>query len=284
MASHVVAYHMKQIMQELPHTSAIRISSDAPINHPDDYRSYARKSFASSFSRLSRLLSNMVNLRKVMRDELLYTCVITVIITFALVFTFTGMNVKNGLGVSAWITLTWGLVSVFIIHSSGRVVRRHERESLMRYATSRAITRAGMATPRLGVANALLLPRNSPNVRNRQTVQLSQNTHFDDPFSETRQLRQGRQPSYQSGMTSSTGSNLPSPLEPIMGISNLKDPGRLPLSEPESNFPTSGRGTPIVMHESVEGNLESFSQSWILDHDARSQASIGSFEKNHHNF
>lgn len=54
---------------ELPHALAVVIPSDTHVSHPEDYRSYARKSFASSFSRLSRLLSNMVNLRKVMRDE-----------------------------------------------------------------------------------------------------------------------------------------------------------------------------------------------------------------------
>jgi len=97
-----------------------------------------------------------------------------------------------------------------------------------------------------------------------------------DHFSDTQQLRQGRRPSYQSGMTSSTASNLPSPLEPIIGISNIKDVVGLPSPAPESNFPTSGRGTPVVIHESEEGNLDGFSQSWILEHDTGSQFSTGS--------
>lgn len=156
-------------------------------------------------------------------------------------------------------------MSVFIIHSFGRVVHRQERESLMRYAASKATSRTGIATPRLGTTNALLVLRNSPNVRNCRT--LSQNTQSGDPFSDTRQLRQGRPTSYQSGMSSWAGSNLPSPLEPVVEISNFKD---LPLSGPASDFPTSGRGTPIVLHKSVEGSLESFSQSWILEHDTKS--------------
>jgi hypothetical protein len=52
-----------------PRSSALRISPELPVTHSDDGRSHTRKSMASSFSRLSRLLSNMVNLKKVMRDE-----------------------------------------------------------------------------------------------------------------------------------------------------------------------------------------------------------------------
>lgn len=168
---------------------------------------------------------------------------------------------------------------MFIIHSFGRVVHRQERESLMRYAASKATSRTGfIATPQLVTTNALLVPRHSPKLRNCRT--LSQNTRSGDPFSDTRQLRQGRPASYQSGMSSWAGSGLPSPLEPVIGISNFKD---LPLSGPASDFPTSGRGTPIVPHESVEGSLESFSQSWILEHDTKSQASIVSSEQNGHN-
>lgn len=174
-------------------------------------------------------------------------------------------------------------MSIFVIHSSGRVIRRHERESLIRYATSRAFSRTGMATPR-AATSALLLPRNSLNVRNGRTVHLSHNTQIGDPFSETRQLRQDRRPSYQSGMSSCTGSNLPSPLEPVIGIANLKDPGRPPSSGPESDFPTSGRGTPIATPKSEEGNLENFSQDWGLERDAKMQASTVSFEQDHHKF
>ncbi|KAF9452631.1 hypothetical protein P691DRAFT_803749 [Macrolepiota fuliginosa MF-IS2] len=274
---------VKDINQGPPRPSNVLISSQLPVNHPEDGRSHARKSMASSFSRLSRLLSNMVNLRKVMRDELLYTCVITVVITLALVFTFTGVNVKNGLSVTGWITLTWGLVSVFIIHSFGRVVRRHERESVVRYATSRAISRAALSTPGFCRTNDFWISRNSPTMRSRRDSRISQNTAHGNPFSDTQQLRQhGQRPSYQSGVTSSTASNLPSPLEPIVGITGLDGSMPLPSSARESNFPTSGHGTPVVIHESVEGNIQGFSQSWLLAHDTGSQLSTSSTDRNYH--
>ncbi|KAJ3571586.1 hypothetical protein NP233_g3663 [Leucocoprinus birnbaumii] len=221
-----------------PRSSALRISSELPVTHPDDGRSHARKSMASSFSRLSRLLSNMTNLKKVMRDELLYTCVITVVITIALVFTFTGVNVKNGLSVTSWIFLTWGLVSVFVIHSAGRVVRRQERHSLVRYAAARG-SRATFATPKFAKANDFWISTHTPIQRSRRDSAQSKNTQVSDPFSERHQLRQERRPSYQSGVTSS----MPSPLSPEMKIENLSNSGALPLPAEGSGLHTP---TPVV--------------------------------------
>ncbi|KAF5355980.1 hypothetical protein D9756_003893 [Leucocoprinus leucothites] len=235
-----------------PRSSTLRISSELPVVHPDDGRSHARKSMASSFSRLSRLLSNMANLKKVMRDELLYTCVITIIITLALVFTFTGVNVKNGLSVTSWISLTWGLVSIFVIHSSGRVVRRQERDSLMRYAAARA-SRAVWSMPKSARTNDFWV---STRTSNRRDTFLSKDTELSNPFSET---RQDRRPSYQSGITSSSGSGLPSPLSPEIAIENLSESVALPPSAQDSRFHTP---TPVAVQGEDVDTIQSFPSNW----------------------
>lgn len=95
-------------------------------------------SVTSKFSRMG-----MVLFQQVMKDELLYTTFITFNCVVVAVLVNIGVNFKNGLSVTGWIALNWGMVSILAIHSFGRVVHRHERDALLSHpVTCTAITKA----------------------------------------------------------------------------------------------------------------------------------------------
>ncbi|KAF8213277.1 hypothetical protein K438DRAFT_1706974 [Mycena galopus ATCC 62051] len=80
---------------------------------------------------ISRLIPRMELFHKVMKDELCYTTTITVTtVILALLLVF-GVNFDNGLDVIGWVSTNWAIISVLVIHSFGRVIRRHEKEALL---------------------------------------------------------------------------------------------------------------------------------------------------------
>ncbi|KAF7784438.1 hypothetical protein Agabi119p4_603 [Agaricus bisporus var. burnettii] len=212
--------------------------TEPPVSHLDDSRSHAHKSIASSFSRLSKLFSNMVNLRRVMRDELLYCCVVTVVFTSALIVTFT-VNVNSGLSITSWIMFTWGLVSTFVIHSCGRVIRRHEREAIIRYTTSKATSNGFLGAPKVDYDKEInpWVTANSPKIADRRVSLLIQTGDFADPFSEGHSLPLNIRPSSQIAPSSSLSLNFPPPLD----VADPQVRVVLPSSPLESSYQPSGR-------------------------------------------
>ncbi|EGN92129.1 hypothetical protein SERLA73DRAFT_157175 [Serpula lacrymans var. lacrymans S7.3] len=86
---------------------------------------------SSTFSRLSRYMPRMALFREVMRDELCYTTFITSTTVASVILNVVGVNCENTLSSLSWMTLTWGIISLLVMHSFGRVVRRHELEDVL---------------------------------------------------------------------------------------------------------------------------------------------------------
>jgi len=87
-------------------------------------------------SSLSRLIPRMELFHKVMKDELCYTTTITgttVILALLLVL---GVNFENSLDMTGWVAANWAIISLLVIHSFGRVVRRHEKDALFQHPSA----------------------------------------------------------------------------------------------------------------------------------------------------
>lgn len=93
----------------------------------------------SAGSRLSRLLPKMTLFGKVVKDELLYTTLITFTCVIVAVFALVGLHFRTPLTVTGWIALNWAIISLLTVHSFGRVVHRHERESWIQQSASRSV-------------------------------------------------------------------------------------------------------------------------------------------------
>ncbi|KAJ7107633.1 hypothetical protein C8R43DRAFT_1044731 [Mycena crocata] len=84
----------------------------------------------------SRLIPRMELFHQVMKDELCYTTTITVttvILALTLVF---GVNFENGLDMTGWVAANWAIISILVIHSFGRVIRRHEKDALFQHPSA----------------------------------------------------------------------------------------------------------------------------------------------------
>ncbi|KAF9456544.1 hypothetical protein BDZ94DRAFT_1275389 [Collybia nuda] len=220
----------------------------------------------SSLSRLGKLVPHMELFQKVMKDELLYTTFITGTCVVVAVLAVIGVNFKNGLTVSGWIALNWSVISLLAIHSFGRVVRRHERDALLQHpATCDAIVRRGNA-----IASARLSNRSKSRTSSEFSTNLGLRGNTDNdtenPFSDARRLNNFRLSWHTPGFAPSIPNSTPPSNLPVS-----ENPRTSPVfsSSPTSSsiystFPTSGRGTPIVPHQSSDGASE-FSQSWLLD-------------------
>ncbi|KAH6917247.1 hypothetical protein BKA70DRAFT_1395109 [Coprinopsis sp. MPI-PUGE-AT-0042] len=99
--------------------------------HPNPFHdSYGRRSPApSTNSRFSRIFPRMELFRKVLNDELLYTTVITVACLAVATLVAISVNFRTGLDITGWIAIMWAFISLLVVHSLGRVVHRHERET-----------------------------------------------------------------------------------------------------------------------------------------------------------
>ncbi|XP_006454454.1 hypothetical protein AGABI2DRAFT_176000 [Agaricus bisporus var. bisporus H97] len=177
--------------------------TEPPVSHLDDSRSHAHKSIASSFSRLSKLFSNMVNLRRVMRDE--------------------------------WIKYH----ELDNVHFCGRVIRRHEREAIIRYTTSKAASNGFLGAPKVDYDKEInpWATANSPKLADRRVSLLIQTGEFADPFSEGHSLPLNIRPSSQIAPSSSLSSNFPPPLD----VADPQVRVVLPSSPLESSYQPSGR-------------------------------------------
>lgn len=138
-----------------------------------------------------------------------------------------------------------GLVSVFVIHSCGRVIRRHERDAIMRYAASRPTLNSFLGAPRVDYARETN-PMPCANSPNRRSSSLLQTVEFTSPFSEDHLSPQIPRSSSQF-TPSPRSSNLPSPLE----VTDSRNLVVFPSSPLESSYQlASGRASPATTHES----------------------------------
>ncbi|KAJ7786099.1 hypothetical protein B0H16DRAFT_17640 [Mycena metata] len=160
---------------------------------------------------LSRLIPRMELFHQVMKDELCYTTTITgttVILAFLLVC---GVNFKNSLDMTGWVAANWAIISVLVIHSFGRVIRRHETEALVQHPSA--------WWPERDINHRSPYARR-PFPPSQLRVQLP-----EDPFSDARAVRESMT-SWNSGSPSS-----PSP------IASTRD-RRLSLPSPFSDIPS----------------------------------------------
>lgn len=171
------------------------------------------------------------------------------------------------------------MISLLAIHSFGRVVRRHERDALLqRPSTSTVISRAGNvpSSVRHDKPRKSRLSSSIPSqLRFRREMD---DNDINDPFSDTQRLGDFRESWHTTGVISFT-SDSPPP-SPSPQISELS---RIPIIPPSpsvySTFPTSGRGTPLVPHQSLDG-VQGFSQSWLFDRGSFSTSGDGKSEEN----
>ncbi|KAF8898592.1 hypothetical protein BD779DRAFT_1666412 [Infundibulicybe gibba] len=230
---------------------------------------------APSVLSLGRLFTRMELFREVMRDELFYMTFITASCVVVAVLAAIGVNLQNDLTVTGWIASNWAIISLLAIHSFGRVVRRHERDALLQHpSTWDALVRAGHATPnapqrgRLQSTNRL-----QTGALSRIRIKRGNSEGADSPFSDLRRLNPARM-SWESNASRRSTSRSKQPSPEITIQSFLSGPSQniiresLPSPLFESGFPTSGRVTPIVPHDSADPTtlIQGFSQSWILDH------------------
>ncbi|KAH9937563.1 uncharacterized protein B0H18DRAFT_1113380 [Fomitopsis serialis] len=71
--------------------------------------------------------------QQMLRNELLYTTMITGIFMALAIALLVGIHSNPDLGAEQWITLNWIIISLFTMHSFSRVVRRHELESVLQH-------------------------------------------------------------------------------------------------------------------------------------------------------
>ncbi|KAJ7071224.1 hypothetical protein C8F01DRAFT_1109589 [Mycena amicta] len=110
-------------------------------------------------SSILRFIPRMGLFHEVMKDELLYTTTITVTTVILAVLLVLGVSIDNLLDMIGWLTVNAAIISVLVIHSFGRVVRRHEKDALLQQSSAwwpdhrNPFSRRGFATSplRLGI-------------------------------------------------------------------------------------------------------------------------------------
>ncbi|KDQ63763.1 hypothetical protein JAAARDRAFT_65765 [Jaapia argillacea MUCL 33604] len=91
---------------------------------------------SSNPHRFAKLIPRMRLFQAVMRDELCYTAFITLSCATSVILDVIGTRFGNVWGPNGWIVLNWALMSLLVVHSFGRVVRRHEREAILMHPAS----------------------------------------------------------------------------------------------------------------------------------------------------
>jgi len=245
-----------------PRPSAVRISEA----HLDKRASDRSESMAvrgrsspapSSHSRLSRYMPRMELFRDVMRDELCYTTFITASCVVVAVLALIGVNFRNGLTVSKWLSLNWAVISVLAIHSFGRVIRRHERDAILQEPQSWQAPRTPLEHRR-NPRQQSSPPISTRTSHRRVWRKASDLEDKSNPYSETRGLKQPRT-SWNSYSASFYGSDISSPKEEKSWSPTVPLPSLL-----VEEFPSSGRTTPLVAHDSADATLiQGFRHSWL---------------------
>ncbi|KAK7694521.1 hypothetical protein QCA50_001707 [Cerrena zonata] len=90
----------------------------------------------SVMSRISKYMPRMKLLKKVLRDELLYTTFTTAIFLATACVVLVGVTCNFLLGPFGWLIFNWIIISAFTMHSFSRVVRRHEREAILQHPSA----------------------------------------------------------------------------------------------------------------------------------------------------
>ncbi|PPQ79154.1 hypothetical protein CVT26_004104 [Gymnopilus dilepis] len=211
----------------------------------------------SSMSRISRLVPRMELFQEVMKDELLYTTFITSTCVIVAVLAIIGVNFKNGLSVTGWIVLNWGIISLLAIHSFGRVVHRHERDALLQHpVTCTAIART---------ANDIVKKR-SISTRRARIASISNETTSDDPFADSQapgsEILERENPFH---------SEQDDDIRPVLRIPSpeFEVPQFVVVGDVQPreypDFPTSDIGTPLVPVNNADfSRQQRFSRSWIV--------------------
>ncbi|KAJ7102135.1 hypothetical protein B0H15DRAFT_813313 [Mycena belliarum] len=196
--------------------------SDPILEQPSTHRVATREADAPyrRLSSFSRLIPRMELFNKVMKDELCYTTTITattVILALLLVF---GVNFDNGLDMTGWVAANWAIISVLVIHSFGRVVRRHEKDALFQHPSS-------WWPERDMIHRSPYSRRAFPRPRQGSCAPEA------DPFSDSRGLRESMT-SWNSGFSDSPTSPIP--------VASTRD-RRLSLPSPFADISSSNRNT-----------------------------------------
>ncbi|KAF7306738.1 hypothetical protein MIND_00465500 [Mycena indigotica] len=94
------------------------------------------RSTVSRGTSIFRFIPTMGLFHQVMKDELLYTTAITVTTFILALLVVLASKFPNCLDLSGWLSLNEVVISVLVIHSCGRVVRRNEKEALLQHPSS----------------------------------------------------------------------------------------------------------------------------------------------------
>ncbi|KAF8912805.1 hypothetical protein CPB84DRAFT_464036 [Gymnopilus junonius] len=216
----------------------------------------------SSLSRISRLVPRMELFQEVMKDELLYTTFITSTCVVVAVLAIIGVNFKNGLSVTGWIVLNWGIISLLAIHSFGRVVHRHERDALLQHPvnctaiarTPNDIVKRGEQSTRRGSPGSISAPR-------ARVVSISNENNSEDPFADSQALEDGtldQENPFHSELDEQAGFTSSSTRLPKVNPAQLPRQNDL-QRQGYLDFPTSD---------------QRFSRSWIISASSNSNHTI----------
>jgi len=170
---------------------------------------------------LLRLIPRVELFHDVMKDELLYTTTIMVTTVVLAVLVVLGVNIENSLDLPSWLSVNAAIVSLLVIDSFGRVVRRHEREALLQQQTPGWSAPDRSPYPRRGF----------PASPFRAGVSAS-----DDPFSDASAVLRDSLSSWKSELTTA------SPVSPIPAASRDRRsslPSTSPFSERASKRESS---------------------------------------------
>ncbi|EAU92855.2 hypothetical protein CC1G_03642 [Coprinopsis cinerea okayama7 len=189
--SHLMTAEPKELHDD-PHT---RLTGGLP-NHPRTHHSSSPS--LSINSGLSRLFPRMELFRQVLSDELLYTTFITSTCTVVAILVAISVNFKTCLSVTGWIAVNWAFISLLIVHSLGRVIHRHERESWIQHsaASRTALTRGPTRNP-TWESRSTVATRRSRSVLSKKRERsfpgrAASNRDPSDPFDEARPLEEER--------------------------------------------------------------------------------------------
>ncbi|KAK0456204.1 hypothetical protein EV421DRAFT_1750978 [Armillaria borealis] len=246
-----------------PRPSVVAISEalpERPSNDPSERFSRSssnRMSPApSSYSRLSRYMPRMELFREVMKDELCFTTAITSVCVVAAVLAAISTNVAHGPTMTVCTSISWAVFSLLTIHSFGRVVRRHERDTLIQNPRTWAWKNPGDGN-HPGTVRRQLSSQMSY-ASHRRTRRFADSEDQGSLYSETRGLNQSRN-SWNSGLTVSSAESLPSPPVLVQSFYQKTPPQRSSVTLPSptvGDFPTSGRTTPVIAFESSDALIQ----------------------------
>ncbi|KIJ68299.1 hypothetical protein HYDPIDRAFT_36792 [Hydnomerulius pinastri MD-312] len=195
----------------------------------------------SSMSRITRYIPRMALFREVMRDELCYTATITGFTVVSAAMTLIGVSSETDINSAAWIAFDWALISLLVMHSFGRVIRRHETESLLNHPSvwyrNVYTDRSTAELLRDGGPQPSRTPGGTFRARGRRSAAHSHyNIDANDSLHDMRRL-------FPSSASLSSRGDLRSMTASISGTSNMLSP--LQTVESLSRIHESNIGTPL---------------------------------------